>query len=87
MQPENPHCLHVTWKEATGPVTGYRVYCFPGHSQKAEIVHEIPNGNKHSTFVSGLKPDTKYRVGITSLSSGNESKKIFKQDQARMRKL
>ena len=86
-KPKNPHCLHVTWKVAIGPVTGYRVYCFPGDSQKADIVYEILNGNEHSAMISGLQPDTTYTVGITSLSYGNESKKVFIQDQARMRKL
>ena len=86
-QTKNPHCLHVTWKKAPGPVTGYRVYCFPGDSQKAEIVCEILNGNKQSATISGLKPEVKYRVGISSVSSGNESKLVLTDDQPRMRKL
>ena len=85
-QPKNPHCLHVTWNKATGPVTGYRIYCFPGDSQKAEIVKEINDGRKQSLFISGLKPDTTYRVGVTSVSSGIESKHVL-TDLHRTRKL
>ena len=86
-QVKNPHCLNVKWKKATGPVTGYRVYCFPGDSEKAEIVHEILNGNKQSATISGLKPGADYKVGISSISSGNESKLVLTDDQPRMRKL
>ena len=86
-QVKNPHCLNVTWKKATGPVTGYRIHCFPGDSEKAEIVHEILNGKKQSAIISGLKPEVKYRVGISSVSSGNESKLVLTDDQPRMRKL
>ena len=83
-QPENPHCLHVTWKKAIGSVTGYRVYCFPDDSQTAEIIKDIQDGMQESVVISGLKPDRKYRIGITSLSSETESKLV--EHQSRMRK-
>ena len=77
MTPKNPHCMHIMWKKAAGPVTGYRVYCFPGDSLKAEIIKDIDGGNTESAFISGLKPETTYRVGVTSVSSGTESKQVF----------
>ena len=85
-QHKNPHCLHVKWKKATGPVTGYRVYCFPGASQKAEIVKAIHDGKQESVIISGLKPDKRYRIGITSVSTDNESKLVFHEHQLKMRK-
>ena len=85
-QHKNPHCLNVTWKKAIGPVTGYRVYCFPGDSQKAEIIKAIHDGKQESVVVSGLKPDKRYRIGITSVSSETESKLVFHEHQLKMRK-
>ena len=85
-EPKNPHCLKVTWKKATGPVTGYRVYFFSGDSQKAEIVKDIPDGNQESVFVSGLKPQTVYRVAVTSVSSGIESQFVLLKDKVTLRK-
>ena len=85
-QHKNPHCLYVTWKKAIGSVTGYRVYCFPGDSQKAEIVKDIHDGKQESVVVSGLKPDKRYRIGITSVSSETESKIVFFDHQLKMRK-
>ena len=86
MEPKNPHSLKVTWKKATGPVTGYRVHCFPGDSQIAEIVKDMPDGNQLSGFISGLKPETVYRVAVTSVSSGTESKLVFSRDELTLRK-
>ena len=86
MEPKNPHSFKVKWKKATGPVTGYRVHCFHGDSQKAEIIKYIPDGNQVSGFVSGLKPETVYRVAITSVSSGTESKLVFSKDEVKLRK-
>ena len=83
---KNPHCLKVTWKKAVGTVTGYRVHCFIGDSQKAEIVKDIPDGNQESEFISGLKPETVYRVAVTSASSGIESKLVFTKDKVTFRK-
>ena len=85
-QPKNPHCLEVTWKKTSGPVTGYRLYFFSGDSQEAEIVKDIPNGNQKSEFISGLKPETVYRVAITSVSSEIESKLVFLKDKVTLRK-
>ena len=85
-KPENPHCLHVTWKKADGPVSGYRLYIFPDDSQKAEIVKDIHDLNQVSAVISGLKPETMYRVGITSISSGIESKIVYSEQQIKMRK-
>ena len=83
-QPKNPHCLHVTWKKAIGSVTGYRVYCFPDDSQTAEIIKDI-HGNQDSVVISGLRPDQKYRIGITSLSSETERKLVSFEEQQKMR--
>ena len=83
---KNPHCLKVTWKKATGTVTGYRVYFFSGDSQKAETVKDIPDGSQESVFVSGLKPETLYRVAVTSVSSGIESQFVFSKDGVTLRK-
>ena len=87
VEPKNPHCFEVTCKEAVGPVTGYRVHCFSGDSQKAEIVKDILDGNQESEFVSGLKPGTTYKVAITAVSSGIESKLVFSKDKVTLRKL
>ena len=86
IEPKNPHCLHVTWKKAIGSVTGYRIYCFPGDSQKAEIIKDISDVNQESAIISGLLPEKMYRVGITSVSSGTESKLVMFEDKLRLRK-
>ena len=83
-QPLNPHCLCVTWKKAIGSVTGYRVYCFPDDSEKAEVTKTISDGNQDSVVISGLRPDKKYRIGITSLSSETESKLVSIEEQQKM---
>ena len=67
-------------------MTGYRVYCFPADSQIAEIIKTISDGNQDSVAISGLRPDKKYRIGITSLSSENESKLVSLEEQHKMRK-
>ena len=85
-EPQNPHCSLVTWNKAGGPVSGYRLYIFPDDSQKAEIVKDIHDMNQVSAIISGLKPETMYRVGITSVSSGIESNQVFSKEQLRMRK-
>ena len=82
----NPHCLHASWKKAIGDVTGYRVYCFNGDSLKPEIIRYMDDANMASAIISGLKPDTEYRVGISSLSSGKESQLVYSEGQLRMRK-
>ena len=79
------HCLQVTWKRAADQVTGYKVYCFPDKSQKPEIVKDIPDGNQETVIISGLKPETVYRVGITSVFREIESKLLFTDDQLKMR--
>ena len=84
-EPKNSHCIHVTWKKADGPVTGYRLYCFPGESKKSEIIKDIHDANQESAIISGLKPETVYRVGITPVSSGCEGKLVFSEEQLRMR--
>ena len=83
---KSPHCSLVTWNKAAGPVSGYRHYFFADDSQKAEIVKGIHDMNQVSEIISGLKPETMYRVGITSVSSGIESKIVFSKQQLRMRK-
>ena len=83
---KNPHCLYIRWKKASGPVTGYRVYCFPEGSQKAEIVKDIFDVNQVSAIISGLKPEAVYRVGISSVSAGTESKLVYSEEKLRMRK-
>ena len=82
----NPHCLHASWKKAIGPVTGYRVYCFHGDSQKPEIIRDMDDANTESAIISGLKPDTEYRVGISSVTSGKESELVYSEGQLRTRK-
>ena len=82
---KNPHCLNVTWKKACGSVTGYRIYCFSGEHQEAEIVKDIYDGQKQSAIISGLRPDKKYTVGIMSVSSLNKSKLVVAVDQPTMR--
>ena len=83
-QAVHPNCLHVTWKKAVGPVTGYRVYCFNGDSTTAELIKEVQNDEQ--MIISGLKPDTQYRIGVASLSSDTESNTVFRKDVYRMRK-
>ena len=83
-KPKNPHCLNVTWKKAGGPVTGYRIYCYPGDSKKPEIIKDIQDGNIDMVDISGLKPETEYRVEITSVFSGIESS--ISEGQIKMRK-
>ena len=81
----SPHCLQVTWKKSADQVTGYKVYCFSGKSQKPEIVKDIPDGNQETVIMSGLKPEKVYRVGITSVFRGTESKLLFTDDHLKMR--
>ena len=86
-QPKNPHCLHVTWKKASDPVTGYRVYCFPGDSEKAEVIKDVHDRNQDSVVISGLKPGDVYRVGISSVSSGTESELVSSEEKIKLRML
>ena len=79
--------MNVTWKKAAGSVTGYRVYCFPGDSDEAEIIKDIDGGNTESAFISGLKPETSYRVGVTSVSSRTHSKQVFCDYKVSMHKI
>ena len=85
-EPKNPHCLYTTWKKAAGPVTGYKVYCYPGDSQQAEIIKDIHDSNLDMAVISGLKPETIYRVGLTSVSSGIESNLAFSEEKVKLRK-
>ena len=85
METANPHFLNVTWKKTTEPVNGYRVYCYPAESKKAEIVKDVHDGKHSSVIISGLKPDKTYRVGIKSVSQRTESKLVFSEDNITMR--
>ena len=81
----NPHCLNVTWKTPAHPIEGYKVYCFRGESNKADMIKEVHDGKQTSVTISGLKPDKTYRLGIKSLSSRTESKLVFSEDHITMR--
>ena len=83
----NPHSLHISWQKATGPVTVYRIHCFPHDSQKADVIIEIKDKSQQSVIITGLKPNTEYRLGMTSVSSGTESKLVLSEDKVKLRKL
>ena len=85
METASPQCLFVKWKKPTEPVNGYRIYCYPAESKKAEIIKDVHDGKQSSAIISGLKPDKTYRVGIKSVSSGTESKLVFSEDHITMR--
>ena len=85
METASPHFLNVTWKKPSEPVNGYRVYCYPAESKKAQIIKDVHDGNQTSVMISGLKPDKAYRVGIKSLSSRTESKLVFSEENITMR--
>ena len=85
METASPHCLFVKWNKPAEPVNGYRVYCYPAESKKAEMIKEVHDGKQTSVTISGLKPDQTYRVGIKSVSSRTESKLVFSEDQITMR--
>ena len=86
-QAKNPHCLDVSWQKAAHPVTGYKIYCFPGNSPKAGIIKHINDVNQESAVISGLKPETMYKVVITSVSAGTESTMEISGDEIKMRKI
>ena len=83
----HPHCLDVSWKKAAGHVTGYRVYCYSTDSTKADIISDVHDKDTESLTVTGLNPDTNYRVGVASLSSDTESYTVFMKKLCKMRKL
>ena len=83
-KPIGPHEIHVTWKKAAGPVTGYRVYCCPDDSQQAETMTEVPDVDQESVIISGLKPNHIYRVAIASVTSKARSKLVFSSKHVRM---
>ena len=85
METTSPHCLFVKWKKPAEPVNGYRVYCYPAESKKAEIIKDVHGGNQTSVMISGLKPDKTYRMGIKSFSQRTESKLVFSEDHISMR--
>ena len=87
VKPINPHCLHVSWQKATGPITIYRIHCYPHDSQRADVIKEIKDKGQDSEIITGLKPETEYRVGITSVSSGTESKLLLFKDKVKLRRL
>ena len=77
----------MTWKKAADPVTGYRIYCINADSQTAEIIKDVVGVNHESVFISGLKPETNYKVGITSVSLGMQSTLVFpKEEEVNLRK-
>ena len=77
----------MSWKKAVGHVTGYKIYCFPADSLMTEITEDIDNADQQSVIISGLKPETVYRVGITSVSEGKQSKIQFSENDVKLRKL
>ena len=79
-QAVNPYCLHVTWKKAAGPVSGYIVYCFSGDSPQPQFIKDIHNKDTEYALVSGLTPDIQYRVGVASLSADIESNTVFDEE-------
>ena len=80
----SPHHLHLSWKIANGPVTGYRIYCFPADSQKAEIIKDIHDGKQESAVISGLKPSQTYRVGMVSITQDTTSKVVITEHEIKM---
>ena len=84
-EPKNPHCLHVSWKKAAGPVTGYRIYCFVAESVKTEIIKDIHDINQQSVIISGFKPETLYKVGIASVSGVTQSPIQFSKNDVKLR--
>ena len=48
---------------------------------------DIKHRSQDSDLITGLKPDTEYRLGITSVSSGTESKLLLSEDKVKLRKL
>ena len=68
-------------------MTGYRVYCFPENSDKAEVVKDIHDRNEESVVISGLKPGKVYKVGISSVSSGTKSELVSSEEKIKLRKL
>ena len=85
-QAAHPHCLHVTWKKAAGPVSGYRVYCFSGESTLPQFIKDIHDKDTECAIVSGLSPNTQYRVGVASLSNDIESNTVFSEEKLKTRK-
>ena len=85
--PINPHSLHISWQKATGPVTVYRIHCFPCDSREADVIKEIKDKDQESALITGLKPNTEYRLGITSVSLVTESKLVLSDDKFKLRKL
>ena len=85
-EPKTPNVMEVTWKKAAHPVTGYKIYCYPTDSHIAEIIKEVPDVNQESVIISGLKPGTVYRVGITSVSHKDESKLLFSENEFKLGK-
>ena len=82
----HPHCLHITWKKAAGPVSGYRVYCFFGEAAQPQFMEDIYDEDTECATVSGLRPDTQYRVGVASLSNDIESNTVFSDQKCTTRK-
>ena len=85
-QAVHPHCLHITWKKAAGPVSGYRVYCFSGESTVPQFIKDIHDKDTECAIVTGLRPDTKYRVGVASLSLDIQSNTVFSEEKLKTRK-
>ena len=85
-QAVHPHCLHVTWKKASGSVSGYRVYCFSDESTQPQFIQDIHDKDTEYAIVTGLSPDTQYRVCVASLSNDIESNTVFSEEKLKTRK-
>ena len=77
----------MSWSKAAGPVTGYKVYCYPSESREAEITKDIWELTREHVVIDGLKPNCTYRVGMASVTEDVNSKLVFTKDQITMRKI
>ena len=73
--------------EKSGPVIGYKIYCFPGDSQNPEIIKNICDNNNEYFIISGLKPNQLYRVGMGSVTTDTRSRLVFTREHVRTGKM
>ena len=83
--PINQISIQVSWKKPFVPVSGYKISCFSDGCDDVEITKEIDDPSKETEFVSGLTPESVYKVVLTSIYEDKRLSEKIGEEEIRMR--